>query len=242
MLIHPDDIEKFNKALDKNIKKETQHFGEEIRLKHGDDDYQWFLVRGRVMFDEDLGSPCRIIGFNTDINKQKRIEAHLKELATIDELTGVANRSKVKELLDREVDRARRYRNPLSLIYFDIDHFKQVNDTYGHKSGDEVLIEITKIIQKELRKTDILARWGGEEFLIVIPETSLQNGVVLANKLREIIEEHNFKDVSKVTCSFGVTQFTLHDDIDKFVQRADEALYAAKDGGRNRVIAITGEA
>ena|GEM_PF-435365 len=241
MLIHPEDLKRFNIAIEDSMNGNTEHFGEEIRVKHGDDDYLWYLVRGRVMFDEDLGSPCRIIGFNTDINKQKKIEAHLKELATIDELTGVANRTKVKELLDREVDRARRYRNPLSLIYFDIDHFKQVNDTYGHKAGDNVLIKITQLIQKELRKTDILARWGGEEFLIVIPETSLHNGVVLANKLREIIEEFEFDQASKVTCSFGVTQFTLHDDIDKFIERADKALYEAKDSGRNRVISITGE-
>jgi diguanylate cyclase (GGDEF)-like protein/PAS domain S-box-containing protein len=242
MLIHPEDLNLFNTAIQKCVEKESDYFGVEVRIKRGDNSYQWYMVRGRVMFDEEIGVPCRIIGFNTDINKQKQIEAHLKELATIDELTGVANRTKVNELLDREVDRARRYRNPLSLIYFDIDHFKQVNDTYGHKSGDNVLIEITKLINAELRKTDTLARWGGEEFLIVIPETSLQNGVVLAEKLREIIEEHKFEDVSKITCSFGVTQFTLHDDIDRFIERADKALYEAKDAGRNSVVALTGDA
>ncbi len=158
-----------------------------------------------------------------------------KHLAETDRLTGLFNKGKFNEVLKREIERARRYKRPLSLIIFDIDHFKRINDTYGHKVGDEVLKELAKLIKKNIRKTDFAARWGGEEFVILAPETDLDGAVKLAEKLRQTVEKHEFPTVKNVTISLGVAQYIDGESPEEFVIRADMALYKAKEGGRNRV-------
>lgn len=119
---------------------------------------------------------------------------------------------------------------------FDIDHFKKVNDTYGHDVGDYVLESISKIIKTSVRETDIFARWGGEEFLILCAEINIENTEILAEKLRESIGTYNFENVGNITASFGVTIYDEKDDRDTFLKRVDEALYEAKENGRNRVV------
>ena len=139
--------------------------------------------------------------------------------------------------LNEEILKAKRYNTPLSIIYFDIDHFKQINDTYGHKKGDFILKEVSKIILQNIRKTDIFGRWGGEEFIIILPFTDLENALILAEKLRKKIEEHDFDGIN-ITISFGVTELKIDDNADTLINRADEALYKAKNKGRNRVCYI----
>ncbi len=156
-------------------------------------------------------------------------------LSETDRLTGLYNKGKFNEVLQQEIQRAKRYKRPLSLIIFDIDHFKKINDTYGHKVGDEVLKELANIIKKNIRKTDFAARWGGEEFVILAPETNLEGAKKLAEKLRQAVENHKFPTVGKVTISLGVAQLEPDEKPEDFIVRADMALYKAKEGGRNRV-------
>lgn len=167
--------------------------------------------------------------------KRKMMEEEIERLATTDKLTQAYNRAKFDEIMEREMERHRRYNRPLSLLMFDIDHFKEVNDTYGHAIGDYVLKTMSELVRKKMRKTDYFVRWGGEEFMIIASETDLKTGRNTAERIRKIIESYKFDEAGKVTVSFGVTQFGKGDTADTFVKRADDALYKAKANGRNRV-------
>lgn len=155
--------------------------------------------------------------------------------ATTDALTGIDNRIKFNQSLAIEIARATRYNSPLSLIIFDIDHFKKVNDTFCHSVGDKVLKSLAKLVEANIRETDIFARWGGEEFVILAPGISLTETLELADKLRSKVEEFDFNKPQKVTLSFGVTAFKKGDSSTMLLNRADEALYRAKENGRNQV-------
>jgi diguanylate cyclase (GGDEF)-like protein len=165
----------------------------------------------------------------------ERNEQELKEIATHDRLTGAWNRRQFDELLAREMNRARRHNLPLSLIMFDIDHFKKVNDTWGHQAGDDLLATLSVYVSANIRDIDMLARWGGEEFMVITPDTGSEAARRLAEKLRALIEYGNFGEAGRITCSFGVTQFRPGDTAEDFTGRADAVMYQAKQGGRNRV-------
>ena len=162
-------------------------------------------------------------------------EAVMQHLATRDMLTGALNRWKFLKDFSYEFAKAKRFGLPLSLIMFDIDFFKKVNDTYGHDAGDMVLKKIVEIVKNSIRKIDKLVRWGGEEFIIFVPNTDLEGAAFLAEKLRRKIEEADFGKVGKVTVSFGVAGMRKGDTVDDLLKRVDEALYKAKQRGRNRV-------
>lgn len=162
----------------------------------------------------------------------------ISKLAITDKLTKLFNRLKIEESLENELHRSRRYHNIFSIIFIDIDYFKSVNDVFGHLAGDRVLVEISRIISERIRKTDICGRWGGEEFIIICPETTLSEAADLAETIRQKIEVHNFDNIGFKTASFGVTEYKENDTIDIIVNRADEALYRAKFKGRNQVFSI----
>lgn len=159
----------------------------------------------------------------------------LEVLSLTDRLTGICNRRKLDQTIVAEIRRARRYGKEFSLIMIDLDHFKSVNDRHGHPVGDLVLVRVADILAGLARETDVVGRWGGEEFLVVCPETGADVAVVLAERLRKEIEETSFPRDTSLTASFGVTAATAKDDAQSLVQRADEALYAAKQNGRNRI-------
>lgn len=170
-----------------------------------------------------------------DITKRKTLEWELEKLATTDMLTQVFNRTKFYEIIKIETERIKRYNHSLSLILFDIDHFKKVNDTYGHGVGDYVLRTLTKIVKNNLREIDYLVRWGGEEFIIIAPETDLGKAKILAERIRTAVEDYKFNRIGTITISLGVTQFTNGDTEDTLIKRADDAMYKAKKRGRNRI-------
>ncbi|GAB4532479.1 MAG: hypothetical protein Tsb0014_16960 [Pleurocapsa sp.] len=176
-----------------------------------------------------------IENFSEEIHQRDRLSQHLKQMATTDKLTGAFNRLKWDEALTDEIDRVKRSKQDLSLIIFDIDHFKKINDTYGHDVGDVVLIEVVKIAKELIRKTDSLYRIGGEEFTILAPYTDCDRVLILAERVRRAIDSHIFEKVERVTISMGVTQFQESDEAKQFVKRADTALYQSKQGGRNQV-------
>lgn len=162
-------------------------------------------------------------------------QAKIDRLDSSDKLTGLYNRLKIDEFLEAEVQRSKRYSNALSVILIDMDHFKAVNDLFGHLVGDQVLVEIAQLISRRLRLTDIVGRWTGEEFIIICPETDLENALYLAEDLRFLIEGHRFRVIGSLTASLGVSTYQTGDKVELLVNRADRALYAAKSKGRNQV-------
>jgi len=160
----------------------------------------------------------------------------LEILATQDSLTKLFNRSKIDEVLSQEVRRSSRYEHGFGVILLDIDHFKQINDRHGHQTGDRVLVEFGRILADCCRATDMVGRWGGEEFLIICPETNAEGLAVLAENLRKAVETHEFPDVGPQTASFGIASIRAGEDAMALISRADSALYRAKESGRNKVI------
>ncbi len=175
-----------------------------------------------------------IILFNeiTNIAIEKK---EFKQKAFTDELTSIYNRTFFNEALKKEIASFKRDKQIFSFIIFDIDFFKKFNDTYGHQTGDDILIELANLIQMHTRDADIFARWGGEEFVKILPNTTLENALKVAEHLREIVDKHIFKNNLKVSCSFGVSQVRDNDNSETLIKRADDALYKAKQNGRNRV-------
>jgi len=171
-----------------------------------------------------------------------RAEEQMELLATTDTLTGLFNRRKMRELIDQEVIRYQRDRKSFLLVITDIDHFKKFNDDYGHDCGDYVLQQVSKLMKESLRQQDVVARWGGEEFLIMLPETELKGGIQAIEKLRETLAATVYQygqNTFSVTMTFGVTTFDGGCDVDGCIKRADEVLYAGKRGGRNRVVSTS---
>ncbi len=167
-----------------------------------------------------------------DITDKKRVEA----LSKTDTLTGLGNRAMLDTEMKKELGRAQRYGSAFAVIMMDIDHFKHVNDTYGHLAGDAVLKQVGALIKNGIRVSDRGGRWGGEEFVILCPETTLQDAATLAEKLRKELEELDFGVAGRQTASFGVSAYYGSDSVDAIITRADGALYQAKEQGRNRVI------
>ncbi|UNC90645.1 sensor domain-containing diguanylate cyclase [Candidatus Contubernalis alkaliaceticus] len=178
----------------------------------------------------------RLLHFIETVTEE--LEHSNRELALLsvtDKLTQLYNRLKLDQILTREVSRANRYGSKLSIVLCDIDYFKSVNDVHGHQVGDEVLVAFANVLKDNLRDSDILGRWGGEEFLIILPENSIIEAKMLVEKLRWTISNHLFPVVGHMTCSFGITTHHLEDTESSILGRADEALYKAKQSGRNRV-------
>ena len=172
----------------------------------------------------------------SDITKLQQRAEKFKKRANIDPLTGTFSRQKFNALYESEFARSIRYFNPLTVLFLDIDHFKEVNDTYGHDIGDLTLKEFSKIISTRTREYDIFARWGGEEFILMLPQTNINDGYKLAEKIRMSILSHKFEKLDNLTCSIGLSMLKKGDSKEEIIKRADSALYKAKNGGRNRTI------
>ena len=170
-------------------------------------------------------------------NKElERNKVELERLASTDKLTGIYNRTRLDDLFNREIERSKRYKKSFGCAIFDIDHFKLVNDNHGHLVGDIAIKEISALIKNNIRKLDIFGRWGGEEFLLILPEINHEGMKYLLEKIREIISKHSIDKIGCQTVSIGATQYQQGDIIDSITKRADDALYEAKKGGRNKVV------
>lgn len=178
------------------------------------------------------GEIDQITAISQNITDKKIIE----EMAVTDSLTGLYNRLKLKDILSGEVSRYQRYKIDFSIIFFDIDYFKNINDKYGHQIGDEVLIHLAKVLKANARDTDYISRWGGEEFFIIASGLKLDSAYIFADKLRQNIESETFPIEEAVTISSGVVQYIAGESSSEIVSRADHALYQAKNSGRNIVI------
>ena len=182
------------------------------------------------------GQVVELIGVTRDISERKVFEAELRNLAVTDTLTGVWNRRHGTELLSADLS-ARRPGHALSLLMLDIDHFKAINDTFGHQAGDHVLIEVASRLRRSLRGNDMVARWGGEEFVVLLRDCALPDALRLAEDIRAAIGEVPFGALGSLTVSVGAAQVGADEDLTSWLGRADQALYRAKRAGRNEVVA-----
>lgn len=185
---------------------------------------------------DEVGEIARGVGGLLDLVDQ------LNRKASTDPLTGAFNRQGFAEIAQGELERARRYQRRLAMIMFDLDHFKLINDQFGHASGDAVLRAMAGLVHENLRLADVFARWGGEEFIILAPESTEEDAAQLADKLRTLFRELRAPRLPTFTASFGVTAFLPEDSLESLFERADRALYAAKVGGRDQVVAYDAEA
>jgi diguanylate cyclase (GGDEF)-like protein len=211
---------------------------EGLDLERGPRGPLWF--EGRIQpLDAEYGGERAVVWVARNITRRFELEVELRRQSTTDELTGVANRRRLLEELNRHHHLFRRYGQPTSLIMLDVDHFKRVNDQFGHPVGDEVLRHLGAVARAELREVDIFARYGGEEFAVILPNTDIAAAVGVAERLRSRVEASPCRLVDHeigVTISLGASAFDLTDATGNDVmQRADRALYAAKDAGRNCV-------
>ena len=167
-------------------------------------------------------------------DKEKMLQ-ELKLLVNIDSMTQIFNRKRVEEILISEIKRSNRYETPLSILLLDIDKFKNINDNYGHNIGDEVLKAFADLVKLNIRETDYFGRWGGEEFLIILPSTDLNDAYTIAEKIRIIVEKQSINTLQKITISIGVTQLDHDNTYTDMIRKADFSMYNAKANGRNRV-------
>ena len=165
----------------------------------------------------------------------KEVTDQLEELERTDALTEIHNRYSIMKILDAEVDRAKRYGNPLSVFMYDIDHFKRVNDIHGYRAGDDILYNLTKVVKDSLRDIDIVGRYGGEEFLVIMPSTILSDAIKVTQRICETVSNHKFSQIEQLTISIGLVELGKEESMDMLFTRADKLLYKSKDSGRNRV-------
>jgi polar amino acid transport system substrate-binding protein len=176
------------------------------------------------------------IKLKKEIKRRKEIELQLSELANKDSLTNISNRRKIQEICELEIARVKRYESKLSIIFFDVNNFKYINDSFGHHLGDEVLVKITSLLEKNLRETDSIGRWGGDEFLIIVPETDLFQCTNIVIDLEEKLKTIEFSESINVTCSFGIAVYEENDDLDSLLKKADESMYHKKSNHKKLLI------
>jgi diguanylate cyclase (GGDEF)-like protein/hemerythrin-like metal-binding protein/PAS domain S-box-containing protein len=235
----------------------VENFRGELEQPCKDGSTVWTEVTAGGLHDAS-GRFVELLGISRDISERKRYDrelrqardaaetanralqianAELHQLATTDALTGAWNRRHFEQVAEVEITQAQRYGVPLSLMIFDIDHFKSINDRYGHQAGDQVLVGLTQLVRRHLRAADLLARWGGEEFVVMMPHCGEEEAIALADKVRGLVAGTPFPTVGRVTASFGVAAVAPEETLDVWLKRVDDALYRAKEGGRNRVVA-----
>jgi diguanylate cyclase len=176
------------------------------------------------------------VRLNEQYVRARTLAESMTRLAYTDPLVPIANRRELELTIAREIQRATRHHQPLSIILFDLDHFKKVNDRYGHDAGDRMLIGVCQDVRRIVRLPDILGRWGGEEFLIVAPQTDLTQAMQIAERARQAIADHAHEHMGPITASFGVAEYHPDESAQNWLKRVDAALYAAKAAGRNRSV------
>ncbi|MGN8160732.1 sensor domain-containing diguanylate cyclase [Salinisphaera sp. RV14] len=210
-------------------------FEHELRIQCADGRLRWFR-HNLVPVENGNGILVEWVGAGEDITEQKAHEYQLERQAARDPLTGLFNRREFEQTLAEEMVQTRRLGTPLSLIMLDIDNFKAINDRHGHDTGDEVLESVAGEVGRAIRGTDTLARWGGEEFAILLSGADIKNAARVAESVRTRVAKARFPQAGRITVSLGVAQYKRCDTAESLFKRADEALYEAKESGRDRVV------
>lgn len=214
----------------------TGNYSYEEAIKKGADDFIFKPVR----FEELLLRLKRVLRERNLAHERAVMLEKLQELAITDDLTRLFNSRHFYNQLENEIHRINRYHRPLSLLMIDVDFFKDLNDTCGHLAGDRILHQIARLIVSCLRNLDSAYRYGGEEFTVILPETTCDSAKLVAERINQVVHDEVFEaaDGRKMTVSIGVTQFSFGETINDFVLRADQAMYMAKQAGRNRTVAL----
>ncbi len=231
-LVHPSDAAHVGRIIHSRFQGFHQSLEYEIRFMKKSGSYSWVHISSSSVIykGERTG-----IGVAFEITDRKNLEHRLHRLASIDSLTRIYNRRRFQEIVMNEWERHVRYNQPFSIIMFDFDNFKHINDSFGHHYGDDVLVKTISKIKRVLRKTDIIARWGGEEFMILLPETHLDQAMIAAEKIRQQVEQIEITPIGHVTISLGVAEIAANENLENLYTRADQALYHSKKYGKNRV-------
>lgn len=228
ILRHPDMPKEIYENLWETITQGKPWHGRIKNLKKNKESY-WVDAYIEPIFDDGI-----IIGYQA-VRQNITDEALFESLAKIDVLTGLYNRTAIEEFAQLFMDESQRYQMPFSIIMVDLDDFKQVNDQYGHPVGDKVLKKLSEIFQELIRSSDRIGRWGGEEFIILLPQTTYVQARELAERLRIGFATYKFENMGYKTASFGVAFFEIGDTLNKLIEKADKALYVSKNLGKNRV-------
>lgn len=240
--LHEQDYQRTIDAMKDHLYGKKDVYEVEYRIQAKDGSYKWFYDRGKITQVDDSGKPIFVAGIVFDITEKKEMQLELEyknkmlsELSSIDGLTNIQNRRKLIEHLEVEIVEARRTNRPLSIAFFDIDDFKKVNDNKGHVYGDKVLIDIASIIKNSIRATDFTGRYGGEEFMVIYPNTPLPLAEKITERIRQVIMNHEFIDGLKITISGGVGEY-YYETITEFINSVDKKLYMAKRNGKNKIV------
>ncbi len=237
--LHPEDYDRAIVSMRDHLAGKTDLYELEYRIRAKNGSYKWCYDRGKVTQYDDQGKPLLVAGIIFDINDKKEKELRIKacnkklrEQVMTDELTGLKNRRSVMAYLEAEI--AKNKTTPLSIVIFDIDDFSRVNDSKGHLVGDKVLVQVGEIMMDLVRKTDRVSRYGGEEFLLVYPNSPLKDAVASSERIRKMIEEHIFEEGCRITISGGGYEYQ-GEAIEEFIDKADQNLYRAKTQGKNQI-------
>ncbi len=248
--IHPEDQEKVRNLWEKP-KQNDQEIVIECRLKRPDQEILWTQLRSRFLLDESGKITFVTVENITDLKNAHEnksialrellgVKKQLEETVRTDPLTGLLNRRGCKEKMDEQLNQFKRYKRPFSVLILDVDHFKSINDTFGHDAGDVVLVDLSRLMENSIRQQDFLCRWGGEEFVLLLTETAISGAKEIAERLRSSVETHHFTYLDNkipVTISIGISHYSeINQDVDSVIKMADNRLYVAKRSGRNRVI------
>lgn len=240
--LHPEDYKKTMDAMIRHLEGDENIYEAEYRIRTKDGKYKWYYDRGKIIRYDEKGKPLFLSGIVFDITERKEDQLKLEEknkilaeISSFDGLTKIRNHRTLFECLKSEIMDSQRTGKMLTIAMLDIDDFKNVNDTRGHIYGDRVLKDVAKIIESNIRSNDIAGRYGGEEFMIIFPGTSLPDAAKVSERIRKAIESCKFISDITITISGGLSQYK-GEKATQLIDRADKNLYKAKKSGRNRII------
>lgn len=239
--LHPEDYAPTMDAMLRHMYKQADIYEIEYRIQAKDGSYRWFHDRGKITQWNEDGSPLFAAGIVFDITEKKEQEEKLlvvnqilEKESNTDPLTGIRNRRSIMAELEHRLELSATHHAPLTILLLDLDHFKSLNDTYGHLQGDEALKAVTAAVSNTIRGLDSVGRYGGEEFLVILPNTSYTHGLSVGERIRENVERLSFANGMHVTISGGVASYT-GESCQDLIKAADDKLYEAKTHGRNRI-------
>lgn len=241
-LLHPGDYETTMDAMRAHLDGRAMVYEVEYRIRAKDGSYLWYYDRGKITATDENGRPVFVAGIVFDITEKKKAQHDLErqnqslsEQVMLDSMTGIANHGAIIETLRRETALTQKTKDDLSVVMFDMDDFKLVNDTRGHLFGDRVLTGFAEMVRPMIRNRDIFGRYGGEEFLLILPQTNQEGALQIAERIRAAVESYRFFGDIRITVSGGLKQYQ-GGDAEELIQQADENLYQAKAAGKNRIV------
>lgn len=232
--LHPEDYERVMNNMRNHLRGLTGAYEVEYRIRHKDGHYLWYYDRGVVTKRENDGTPAVLEGIVFDISESKEVEQKLSFYAERDILTQVINRRMFFQDINNSIQKYKHNKKEFSLIMVDLDHFKAVNDTYGHLVGDETLVTLIKAISEEKELDNNLYRYGGDEFFMLLPNTKLESAIEFGKNIHSLIQTLQFPKNLWLTASMGIVEYKDGEGIDELIKRVDDLMYSAKQKGRNQ--------